>query len=640
MVFDTHLRGPVPGMEEAQEEQRRRLKISQNLNEWNNPRLNRNKDGNLDFDSFVLATYSPDALSVADITKRVHHKNPDMGKAFLLQAQKKYAEYISDEQTKEIGAAEARKKRELEEERKEEVKSDPAFYNTPEGQALLNENYSSDSINSILATIAPSINLREFKDEFSEDFKGQLASLAGLQEAQVTGRPHIAGVAVEDIVKANGADGDYISQAIAESNKEFQYKETPETKEVVGALEKQLETATDLNEAIQIQNNEQLKQETKEANERQLRNEAEAEAIKEVRASMADINNKIENFEIDPMGAFPTAWSMIGAALAAGVGAYAQGLSSKQIGNSALDIIQRAIDRDIAAQKHKYTQMRGQVQDKNNIIADIMREGATIDRAESEAYGIIYKQIANRIEQYMGTAKTETQRIAAQATIGQVKEEGIEKQRAAFEQAKNKRVDTLLRAANLTARASATEGPGKEKELLKARKLISTTGQMIDEMDFVDKAGTMYEWTARLATALNSPKALIYRNQVNIATQAITKYFQGGRPSNYDVAAMLAMFPTGMPLFSKEGSKAVLEALDKALAGAGAEGLAEDTLYEIAHRLGGQDMRDRMDSVIAEGWDGENLNETADRIRAEGNLFQNSTQPPASTQDPLMSGAQ
>jgi len=100
---------------------------------------------------------------------------------------------------------------------------------------------------------------------------------------------------------------------------------------------------------------------------------------------------KLKNWEINPQRAFPTAFSKMAAVIGVSMGAYAQGLSGGKLPNTALQIVDAAIDRDIDAQKAEYQQLRGLVDEKRNVYGMAIRLLGDERQADEVARAAAYR---------------------------------------------------------------------------------------------------------------------------------------------------------------------------------------------------------------------------------------------------------
>jgi len=584
--------------------------------------LERDENGNLDFDNFTIAVLSPTSLSLNEVYEKLNHPHEGTRKAYKADLHKRWLEYQEVAGKRTRGAAESRRLRELQAQRQEMINQDPDFFSGAGSSQLPTDE-----------------ELRKEAAKYGESAFGEISSLATLSQEFLQQMDSHIGQEPEKTLPVRGARASDVERALQIEEKKDGKTLTERIEEInrIGSgkggddlfrkgkelIDRDQKNQGWLNDKEAEEQSYQLQLDENKLNEKRLRQAATDKAVLEVEQSIDSIQKQIDDWSIDPSRAFPTTWSMIGAALASAVGAFAQGISSKQIGNSALNIIQKAIDRDIQAQKAEYTKLKGSVQDKNNIIARLIGQDNDMDVAEAEAYAILYNNSAQRIKQYQSTAKTEAQQIASEGSILALEEATRKQQNAAQE----KKKDRLMKGAILESQQAHAEtmanarGKGASaspKDLKNTRRMIGRVKESLSKMDFLDKGYALSPGLTNIAAGwLKSPEARIYMNDVNLATQSITRYFQGGRPSNYDVAAMLLMFPTGMSIFDEESAAKILDNLDLALAEAGGEGLRRDTLREIVTKYGGEGIEGKMATLIAEGHDGEPFEETYARVVEE-----------------------
>ena len=115
------------------------------------------------------------------------------------------------------------------------------------------------------------------------------------------------------------------------------------------------------------------------------------EELNKANSVLGIATEKLANWEINPQRAFPNAFSKIAAVISVAMGAYAQGLSGGKIPNSALEIINNAINTDIAAQKMEYEKLKGLVDEKRNVYGMAMRLLGDAEQAEQVAYTAAYQ---------------------------------------------------------------------------------------------------------------------------------------------------------------------------------------------------------------------------------------------------------
>lgn len=89
--------------------------------------------------------------------------------------------------------------------------------------------------------------------------------------------------------------------------------------------------------------------------------------VNQAEGVLNDSIQQLQEFKIDPQRAFPNMFSKVSAVLGVALGAYAQGLSGGKLPNTALQIVNGAIERDIEAQKAEFQKLRGLVDTRRNI---------------------------------------------------------------------------------------------------------------------------------------------------------------------------------------------------------------------------------------------------------------------------------
>jgi hypothetical protein len=95
-------------------------------------------------------------------------------------------------------------------------------------------------------------------------------------------------------------------------------------------------------EIRQTQHNRKLKEE-------EIRRQSLAEADHELK----DLRSEVRNFRINPNRLFPNTMSRLGAAISVAIGGFAEAYSGGRVRNTALDIINNAVQLDIEAQKSR-----------------------------------------------------------------------------------------------------------------------------------------------------------------------------------------------------------------------------------------------------------------------------------------------
>lgn len=162
-------------------------------------------------------------------------------------------------------------------------------------------------------------------------------------------------------------------------------------------------------QAQAAQEAELFKQEAGRAEVRAAANElAEFErqnAIKNAEADIAHARAHVRSVQFDPNRAFPTTIAKIGAIISVALGTFAQGLSGGRMPNVALEIMNKAIERDIDAQKFEYEKRRGMVSDANNVYAQMMQKHGDERRAALQAESAAREAFRFKLESLQATGK-------------------------------------------------------------------------------------------------------------------------------------------------------------------------------------------------------------------------------------------
>ena len=145
-----------------------------------------------------------------------------------------------------------------------------------------------------------------------------------------------------------------------------------------------------------------------EKEEQRIERESEAafarSKMQNAEGALNTATQKLATWEINPQRAFPDAFSKIAAVISVAMGAYAQGLSGGKMPNTALQIVNSAIDRDIDAQKMEYQKLKGLVDEKRNVYGMAMRllgdERQADELARSAAYRAFNTKMTSLAKQY------------------------------------------------------------------------------------------------------------------------------------------------------------------------------------------------------------------------------------------------
>ncbi len=117
------------------------------------------------------------------------------------------------------------------------------------------------------------------------------------------------------------------------------------------------------------------------------------------RRTLAALREKTLNFEIDPKRAYPNAFSKLMAVISVGMGAYAEGLSGGKLKNTALQIMNDAIERDLQAQKLEYQKLQGLVDTQRNVVAQSIDMLGNEQRGMQAARTLAYQTLTSEMKQ-------------------------------------------------------------------------------------------------------------------------------------------------------------------------------------------------------------------------------------------------
>tara|TARA_Y100001938_G_scaffold143304_1_gene215878 strand:- start:692 stop:2224 length:1533 start_codon:yes stop_codon:yes gene_type:complete len=288
--------------------------------------------------------------------------------------------------------------------------------------------------------------------------------------------------------------------------------------------------------------------------ERTLRERARQKA----RADVADVNDRITNFKVDPNGAFPTLGGKIMAAISIAVGAFAQGLSKGQIPNTALRIITDAANRDIEAQKVQLSSLRTSAQNQNNLYSQLLTEHANEERAELLAMNGALTFAKSRIQQAMNVFAGEKSKAALQQLMGALDNKSSEltlqniQNRATDERAAlSSRAQAIgLMRPKGTAAGSGNRAKESIKEVINGLQELATLSEEIEgQSGFLSEAQRIGSGVAlwagmdKAAQQIGSEKHQEFNTRVTGAAQKLMKAYQGSKPSDRDWAVFIGMFP-------------------------------------------------------------------------------------------------
>ena len=243
-----------------------------------------------------------------------------------------------------------------------------------------------------------------------------------------------------------------------------------------------------------------------------------------VETALNTVTEKLSNWEINPQRAFPNAFSKMAAVISVSMGAYAQGLSGGKLPNTALQIVNSAIDRDIEAQKAEYQKLKGMVSEKRNVYGMAMRllgdERQADEMARSAAYRAFNAGVTSMSKQFGLTNQQNSQMIQA---LGLQERENFH------------RASVLGRAGKGAAKVS--EKTRKEFGDLQAlRNQITRFRELHGQRGPEDIVGQHFGmFGATVGVQIEQQRGLIARQ--------LLMYTDSGRISDHDYTIMMKMVP-------------------------------------------------------------------------------------------------
>ena len=260
-------------------------------------------------------------------------------------------------------------------------------------------------------------------------------------------------------------------------------------------------------------------------------------ALDKTEQEMRMAEQELKDGTIDPNRAYGGVGGRVAAAFATAIGAFAQGISGGKIPNTALQIINSAIDRDIFAQKEEMRKRKDVLINKNNIYAQMMKRFGDERMAEQAAINMGYNVAMMKIGELATRHKGAAQQAAAQQLIAQAENKYAEG---------NARLAQLVqqRQARLGAAGRAKQGQTQKlfKNALAGAKKLLTMWNNLDA-GYSAISGILGMVGPKVQQIGSSKKDVQYTAQVQNVAQNINKAFSGARGSDRDLAAVLLQMP-------------------------------------------------------------------------------------------------
>lgn len=385
--------------------------------------------------------------------------------------------------------------------------------------------------------------------------------------------PSAEGMTLADVMRGAKA---------AQAKLDSLYAQTEDPEELIRLKEAEVK----LGEKILQQENEiaEVAKETiqKDWTTREAVRNAQREAETMLRGDLDRINQKMLNYEIDPRRAFKSTWQVVGAALAAAAGAFAQGLHSKNIPNTALLLIERAIARDIKAQEAELKTLGTTAELKQNVLAHLVRSNSDELRSLSEAQIIARETAILALQQQVNATKNEKAKAAGEYLMEELRTRSAAESRRAKIQIATNQLNGWLRLAG----GFGGRGRGKDKDELSELEKAGINAKMenlkehlkaLDTGEGILEVSDAFEarWTQKLkdwgmvelANLWSDPDAEgRARNYISMGLMTVTeiaKAYQGGRGlSDRDMKSYLAVLPDINMLVDDDAKEAGVARLD------------------------------------------------------------------------------
>lgn len=284
----------------------------------------------------------------------------------------------------------------------------------------------------------------------------------------------------------------------------------------------------------------------------------------------AKIKEAIDSTEIDPKRIFrdsPVKGFM--AAIAAGMGAYASGMNGGP--NFALQVLDKAVERDINAQKSELAKKRGQLGEVTNGLADLRAAGYSPEMAEKQLKQIGRQVALNEARQLQTTSAALQADANVNATLA-----GLEKQFQAgeIELAKLTQDDVTIKQAHVPERV-VSGGP-------------ATKPLFDEELEYRRIKNLTLEQQAELAGSKANRSDLIKYNTQNAKFNAVSSALRNLKRLHADAATRQDTGDPDLPgkgagHVALQGIPGVGDALSRAAGGHHGRELqvAEDTAVEL-----------------------------------------------------------
>ena len=269
---------------------------------------------------------------------------------------------------------------------------------------------------------------------------------------------------------------------------------------------------------------------------------AQDAAIKQHMDEIDTINQDIRDFKVDQGRAFPDTTSKVAMVIATAMGSLAEGLSQGRLPNTALKLMNDAIDRDIRLQLSELDNMKDAVKNKHNVVARLMSIHGDRNRATVQAGFLAREAMKDRIDSIKTSARSKKAVDAANLAIAELNAANEQARRADIQlnyQMKMDGINIGMQEAQFGIKASAAKASSKDDEAMgriintvnaleklskKKDEGFSFTGLVGQALEVDEDAKTYENLTTQLTTQLIN----LSQDRISDADMAIFKKISGG----------------------------------------------------------------------------------------------------------------
>ena len=245
--------------------------------------------------------------------------------------------------------------------------------------------------------------------------------------------------------------------------------------------------------------------------------------------------------KIDPNRAFSSTGARVASAIAIALGAFAQGASRGRIPNTAFEIIEGAIKRDIDAQKTEMQKSKNVLLNRNNIYARMMSRFNNEEVAYAATMTMGLKHAKMKIEGMIQKHKSANAQAGLEVILAGINTKIAESDKKGYSQL----AEINVKQAQFQVKSGAAQTKRSNSTNL-ALKTIALLPRL--QQGFLSVSAMQGAWATVLPHTVKSwfsgmEEEITYENSKNLNAKALTKAFDGGRPTEKDFQIFVQMFP-------------------------------------------------------------------------------------------------